>query len=917
MRFFLFILAAVFSEIAVGQLVYAPTGDESVKFYGLCSEGGDKYFASGTLYSFDPANNAYELIHTFTDIIPMYVPNTWQKLNENTIVNVGSGLPYYMNDRSEFSQDSIFVITYDIEEQDLAIHCSLPKDDIGVELVADPVILGSDFYFSTHQQGLGGQGALLKVDLETPQQYEVVEYFSSDGINGATNGNMVNLGDTAVAGLITNGSNSIYIYTPNEGFEFVNVSPGPGTPVGMHVEDSLAYVCKNGGLGFGSIGKANLIDGTYDTIYEFSQDSGYSVGGPPVVKDSVLYVITEKGEDFDAGAFITIDLTGENEPATAPLDYPNGRLPKSGLQLINDTLIVGCTRSGGGENKGTLLGYSTNSGTLDALIATNVFNGEKGFDPNSRPALGFENTLFQSTSNGALGNSDLDKECGSLLSFDLLSSQTNVLIRYGFLEAKYPMSRLQFDPANEVFIGVAMYGGTAYDATSLRYDPNSKLASNSAKKESTDFSGLKTSGGLCRLESKFYGAMEEGGDYNGGVLYRSTAGSAKATIFHLDHDVFGSKPKCTPLFIEPRLHCTATEGGSNNHGTLFALKTNGTDSVVLHNFLGLDGSAPMGELYLDPATNRLFGITNSGGDNDVGVVYSIDQDGQNMEFVSLDLALTGGNPELGLTFFNDRFYAVCSQGGANGFGTIFSVETDLTDLTLEHSFDQSSGENPKCILIPFENVLYGTTYEGGNHDGGVIFSFDPLTNNYLVHHHFERSSGHRPLDSFVPVAPSLCPIGDGSYQPGNECNDDNPFTENDQYNELCECIGTPTTDDSDGDGIIDYLEQELGTNPFVADTDSDGIVDGDECPDWPNSDCLTDPLIQDSDGDGLTDGLEIWFSDFSTIDPEEYDTGQYGISDGMWVLENYNPCPADFTGDGEVNTADLLTFLATFNSSCP
>ncbi len=58
--------------------------------------------------------------------------------------------------------------------------------------------------------------------------------------------------------------------------------------------------------------------------------------------------------------------------------------------------------------------------------------------------------------------------------------------------------------------------------------------------------------------------------------------------------------------------------------------------------------------------------------------------------------------------------------------------------------------------------------------------------------------------------------------------------------------------DSDGDGLLDAREAELGTDPLSADTDGDGLEDGSEVNQY-----LTDPLNADSDGDGFDDGTEL------------------------------------------------------------
>lgn len=58
--------------------------------------------------------------------------------------------------------------------------------------------------------------------------------------------------------------------------------------------------------------------------------------------------------------------------------------------------------------------------------------------------------------------------------------------------------------------------------------------------------------------------------------------------------------------------------------------------------------------------------------------------------------------------------------------------------------------------------------------------------------------------------------------------------------------------DSDGDGLSDEAEGELGTDPYKVDTDKDGLFDREEIKVY-----QTDPLNPDSDGDGSLDGEEV------------------------------------------------------------
>ncbi len=58
--------------------------------------------------------------------------------------------------------------------------------------------------------------------------------------------------------------------------------------------------------------------------------------------------------------------------------------------------------------------------------------------------------------------------------------------------------------------------------------------------------------------------------------------------------------------------------------------------------------------------------------------------------------------------------------------------------------------------------------------------------------------------------------------------------------------------DSDGDGLTDDEESEVGTDPFNPDSDKDGLGDKEEVKTYG-----TDPLDPDTDGDTFLDGQEV------------------------------------------------------------
>jgi hypothetical protein len=107
--------------------------------------------------------------------------------------------------------------------------------------------------------------------------------------------------------------------------------------------------------------------------------------------------------------------------------------------------------------------------------------------------------------------------------------------------------------------------------------------------------------------------------------------------------------------------------------------------------------------------------------------------------------------------------------------------------------------------------------------------------------------------------------------------------------------------DEDGDGLSAARETEVGTDAALADSDEDGLSDGDEV-----DSVGTDPLNPDSDGDGVLDGDEVLQGtnprdDAPVVAEPETDAGV--VIEGGVASETEAPAPApanplDADGDG-------------------
>ena len=119
--------------------------------------------------------------------------------------------------------------------------------------------------------------------------------------------------------------------------------------------------------------------------------------------------------------------------------------------------------------------------------------------------------------------------------------------------------------------------------------------------------------------------------------------------------------------------------------------------------------------------------------------------------------------------------------------------------------------------------------------------------------------------------------------------------------------------DSDGDGLPDYLEAIIGSDPYNADTDGDGLPDGYEV-----YSTQTNPTLWDTEGDGVCDAnRDTDYDKITNIDeyrlgtrPDLADTDGDGLTDYDEVyVYHTDPLLVDTDGDGLTDYEEILLGL--------
>jgi uncharacterized repeat protein (TIGR03803 family) len=188
-------------------------------------------------------------------------------------------------------------------------------------------------------------------------------------------------------------------------------------------------------------------------------------------------------------------------------------------------------------------------------------------------------------------------------------------------------------------------------------------------------------------------------------------------VLHKFSDSDGSPPFPGLVLSGGTLYGTALGGGSSGNGTVFSINTDGSGFVTIYSFsqagpnwTNSDGALPCSRLALG-TNGMLYGLAARGGTYGGGTLFKVSTNGTG--FVALRSFPTAiiAEPERGLgglIISGETIYGITEMGGANNSGTVFTVKTDGTGFAVLHDFAGSEGRYPRGDLLFSNGTLYGT-----------------------------------------------------------------------------------------------------------------------------------------------------------------------------------------------------------------
>lgn len=335
---------------------------------------------------------------------------------------------------------------------------------------------------------------------------------------------------------------------------------------------------------------------------------------------------------------------------------------------------------------------------------------------------------------------------------------TKLLDFDGTSKGKYPYGSLYSD--GTFLYGMTSIGGTNDLGTIFKMKPDG-----TGFVKLMDFAGTTNGsnpyGALISDGTFLYGMTLNGGANNFGTIFKLMPdGTGYVKLFDFAGTANGSNPWGSLITDGTFLFGMTFSGGVNQMGTVFKIKLDGTEYTKLLDFAGLsNGRNPRGDLFYDGT--YLYGMTSVGGIDNYGTLFKILPNGTGYtKLLNFDSITNGRNPMGSVISDGTYLYGMTSGSGTNSstsYGTIFKIKTDGSAYSRLLEFDGAAkGRRPYGTLYASGTTLYGMTFEGGIENWGTLFNINKDGTGFTKLIDFSgTTNGMNPWGSLISVGTSI------------------------------------------------------------------------------------------------------------------------------------------------------------------
>jgi uncharacterized repeat protein (TIGR03803 family) len=460
----------------------------------------------------------------------------------------------------------------------------------------------------------------------------------------------------------------------------------------------------------GTVFKLETNGSGYSVIKEFSGADGAAPTGDLVVSGSTLYGTTSYGGSANTGTVFRVNVDGTGFTTLKHFTGPDGAGPYAGLVLGGTTLYGVTVRGGAVSSRGTVFKLNTDGSGFGLLKSFGTSPTTNGIGPMGRLLL-VGNVLYGTAA------SVLNLTPGTPTVFRVNTDGTGFAVVMSGIGN--PTSPFFSSQAGLVLSGSTLYGtmtGPNVTGSGQVFSVNTNGTARTTLKAFNNVSGDDASlpGPLVLAGETLYGPSGFGGTSNSGTVFKlDTNGGSYAILKHFNPSTDGNGPRARLAFSGQTLYGVAASGGPNNWGTLFKLDENGDNFGLVTAF---DGVVVGGPTALTIAGDTLFGTAGGGGPNGNGGVFKVNTDGNGFTVLK-DLNDGPGYQPLDEPLVEGNTLYALTQDGA-----IFKVNTDGTGFDVLCIMATNAPLIfPLNRLVLAGNTLYGMAYAGTNYPAGVIY----------------------------------------------------------------------------------------------------------------------------------------------------------------------------------------------------
>lgn len=395
--------------------------------------------------------------------------------------------------------------------------------------------------------------------------------------------------------------------------------------------------------------------------------------------------------------------------------------------IFSQPTLFGMT-SRGGDGAGVIFSMLPGESTYDYRYNFSIIN------PGNYPK-----GMIQASNGKLYGTTTFGGKHGFGLLFEY-DIATNTYIKKvdfnGSANGKYPSGSL-IQAENGMLYGMTSEGGAFDKGVIFEYDISYDIC---AKK--MDFNG-KVNGAkpfstfMLASNGKFYGTTSAGGEYDDGVLFEYSY-SSNSYLKKIDFLASSKGAYPNGTLIEGtagKLYGMAAEGGVYSKGLIYEYDFNTNLCTKKMDFDGVKGRNPYNNSLMKASSSKLFGMTTTGGTNDLGVMFEFDI-ASNAYSKKIDFGGSAyGATPIGTVIkaSNGKLYGANVSGGAHGFGVLFEYDMEAGTFTKKLDFFAASGtaDPANLIMEASDKKIYGMTNYGGTFSKGVLFEYN-LDNSFYT-----------------------------------------------------------------------------------------------------------------------------------------------------------------------------------------